>query len=961
MDSELWTRMRPLLEELLELPEGERRAHLEGACADEGLRGRIWALVEAEHADADFLEPGPTEPARPVLRSGAMAGPWRLVRVIGSGGMGTVWLAERADRQFEKDVAVKFLHPGLASGPLVERFALERNVLALLEHPNVARLLDAGVQQGGLTFLVMEFVDGERIDRWCDRHKLSVNGRIELFGKICAAVQAAHAHLIVHRDLKPSNVLVTEEGEPKLLDFGIAKVLGEGDPSGSDLTRTDLRQLTPGYASPEQMTGDPITIATDVYSLGVVLYELLAGSRPHDLDTRNPVEMARIVCNVEPRPLSTVPAKNPARVAAARGTDPGRLRRRLTGDLENIVAKCLRVDPERRYASVAELRSDLQNYLTGLPVQARPDSALYRTSKFVRRNALAVGAALALFAAVLTGGIVSLNLWLDAEDARVVADDEAQRARAAETRADRRFDEVRGLAGELMFGLYDRIETLPGATAAREELVASSLDYLDRLTQEAALDRELLYEVAEGYRRMGDVQGSPARASLGDTAGALESYRKGLEVLHSCPPDEEVLGLRARLHGRIGDLQRFNGDTGAALESYERMRGLAEARIELAPDSEPAARMLGEVDSKTGDVLFSVGRTEEALESYDRSLEELRGAHGRGSLRDRMLLHAQIGDMHASLHDLEQAGVHLNEGVSIAERLVGESPLDAQARRDLASVLAKLGYVELSAGRPRDALAHYQGALGISEELAEADPADRIALRDLGLAHGKLGDALQKLGELDAALGSYQRAREIAGVAGLLLEDAQSGELGRDLARALLQSATIELELDRVDDALRDAEEGVRLLEQTVVSDPDNTLAMRDLCYGHGRVAEASWKLHLAHDALDAVSRWRETAEVLVARDGLPWDRRQRLTAENLAATLYESLANDEDATTSERMEYLAHGVQAFEQSIQWARELERQGLLRPEDPDESELEKGLLRCEEALTSSSTEAAAANR
>ncbi|HNC99766.1 MAG TPA: serine/threonine-protein kinase, partial [Myxococcota bacterium] len=356
-------------------------------------------LIEAAEGAGSFLEEAPLSMA------GRRIGPYRLTGELGEGGMGVVYLAERVDQAFEQKVAVKVLRRGLESTEMQARFRRERQILARLEHPNIARILDGGTTEDGVPWLGMELVDGEPIDQWCDQRRLSVDERLRLFQKVCAAVDYAHRNLVVHRDLKPSNILVTDAGEPKLLDFGIAKVLLEG----SDLseTRSGPTAMTPRYASPEQVRGQSVTTASDVYTLGVILYELLTGQAPYTLKTAQPAELERVIGQELPAAVSVAVLR--AGSSTPTGESPARLARRLRGDLDTILEKALAKEPERRYASVQQLQEDLDRHLGGLPVLARRDSRGYRLGRFVQRNLpwVITGSAFMIF---LLAAVVVLSL-----------------------------------------------------------------------------------------------------------------------------------------------------------------------------------------------------------------------------------------------------------------------------------------------------------------------------------------------------------------------------------------------------------------------------------------------------------------------------------------------------------------------------------------------------------------------
>ena len=507
-----WRRLDQLFGEASELPAPRREEWL-GALPPEDQThvAELRSLLAAHDRGGDFLEAA-VEQAERALGAGPEPDPlgrrigaYRLVRLLGRGGMGAVYLAERADRAFRRRVAIKLLPWALATPEARDRFRLERQTLAGLAHPHIARLLDGGETEDGLPYLVMEYVDGEPIDRYCQRHGLDLERRLRLFREVCAAVADAHRNLVVHRDLKPANILVTAGGEVKLLDFGIAKLLPGAQAEAADhLTRAGRLALTPLFASPEQVRGEPVTTATDVYGLGLLLFRLLTGTHPYRLETASPAAVERVVCERPP------PRPSLAAAAGMAGLGLAALRRRLRGDLDNIVLMALRKEPERRYASVERLAEDVRRHLELLPVRARPDTLTYRAGKFARRHRAGL-AATALVAASLLGGLLATT-----REARI---------------AERRFEDVRALANALLFEVHDAIAPLPGSTPARQLLVRNALAYLDRLAAEAGGDPALELELAAAYLKVGDVQGNPRQPNLGDVAGALAAYQKASRIL----------------------------------------------------------------------------------------------------------------------------------------------------------------------------------------------------------------------------------------------------------------------------------------------------------------------------------------------------------------------------------------------------------------------------------------------
>jgi serine/threonine protein kinase len=474
MTPERWQQVSEALDKVLRSPESQRLAYLaQIATADPELHKEIESLLAShQQAGAEFLNTPALQTTQDDAEAGQLRtllgqrlGAYQIVELIGAGGMGEVYRAFRADDQYRMQVALKVVRGGYDSSFVFRRFKNERQILASLDHPNIAHLLDGGTTVQGAPYFVMELIEGESIDRYCDHHNLNTSDRLKLFLQICSAVQYAHQRLIIHRDLKPGNILVTADGVPKLLDFGIAKILDPGAVTGGvEATLTQFRALTPSYASPEQINGEPITTASDVYSLGVVLYELLTGHHPYQLAGDTPEKVARAVCEVEPKKPSSVvrqiisPSSGhdlPAAGSALTTRDAEKLRKKLRGDLDNIVLMALRKEPQRRYGSVEQFAQDIRRHLENLPVIARKDTARYLASKFVARHkagvAVTAGAAVIVLAALL----VTLH------EASI---------------AQRRFNDVRRLANSMIFEVHDSVAKVPGTTAARKLIAQRSLE-----------------------------------------------------------------------------------------------------------------------------------------------------------------------------------------------------------------------------------------------------------------------------------------------------------------------------------------------------------------------------------------------------------------------------------------------------------------------------------------------------
>jgi len=501
MDTSRWKQIQDLFEEALEKPLDARKSFLLEECGDDTeLLNEVCSLLEADGSTHNIFEAameGVLDAAAAALsQHGRIIGQYKIVQELGAGGMGTVYLAERADGHFEHQVALKIIRLEVSSGDALMRFQSERQILAHLQHPNIARLLDGGVSEDGLPYFTMDYVDGLPIDEYCDEEKLSIGDRLRLFREICAAVQYAHGNLVVHRDLKPSNILVTKEGVVKLLDFGIAKLLVDQESGDAMMTRVGQRVMTPEYASPEQVKGETIGTASDVYSLGVILYQLLTGCRPYRFPTRSPSDMERVITMEEPkRPSSAVfsvdenaEQETPERRSALRGTQVDRLRKRLAGDLDNICLMALRKEPSRRYGSAEQLLADIDRHLKGLPISARPATVSYRMEKFVLRHRVSVVAALVVLLGI--AGIITfytVQLREERDRAMVEAEKAAQVSQF--------------LTG--FFEIADPYNAQGRSVTAREMLDKGALRIEEELESQPEVQATLYYVVGDVYLSLG--------------------------------------------------------------------------------------------------------------------------------------------------------------------------------------------------------------------------------------------------------------------------------------------------------------------------------------------------------------------------------------------------------------------------------------------------------------------------
>ncbi len=751
LNPERWQIISPYLDQALAMTDDAQALWLSSLRQQNpGLAAELAALLD-EHrmlAQEGFLEKGsPLWSSAPGL-AGQTIGPYTLISQIGQGGMGSVWLAQRSDGRFERRVAVKFVNLALAGKGGEERFKREGSILGRLAHEHIAELVDAGVSAAGQAYLVLEYVQGDHIDQYCDQHKLDLDARIRLFLDVLAAVAHAHANLIVHRDIKPSNVFVTTRGEVKLLDFGIAKLLeGEGQTGAATLlTRDSGSALTPQYAAPEQLTGGPVTTATDVYALGVLFYVLLSGQHPAGSGSQSPAELIKAVLEIEPpRASDAIPAENSNLIAERRATTPDKLRRELRGDLDTIVGKALKKNPQERYASVGGFANDLQRYLKHEPIGARPDTLAYRTAKFLRRNRTVV--TLTATAIVLVIGSLSAGLLVANHERKV---------------AERRFAQVRKLANKFI-ALDQDIRGVPGSTKVRMEMVTDSLEYLTSLGSDVSDDKDLALETAYAYVRVAHVQGDPTSPNLGQFAEAEASLDKAENfvdsVLRVDPSNRRGLFIAATIaHDRM-----VLADEQNRKEEMMSWAAKASARVERFMN-------LGNVDPKDvysmgyfeSNIAYSAGDARhfaDALRAGQRALdiiEPVASAHRlRGSILDALTIARwQSGDLDGALQTAQQA-IQLQE----TQAASGHASLRINLANTLYTEAMILGKqdAEPSLGRSRDALAVLQRGLDIGEELAKIDPIDYMSRRSVATTGLEIGNILRH-NEPQKALMAYDHA-----------------------------------------------------------------------------------------------------------------------------------------------------------------------------------------------------------
>jgi len=706
----------------------------------------------------------------------ARIGPWRLEQEIGRGGMGTVYRARRDDGAFEQTVAVKLVRPELSSEMLRRRFLAERRILASLEHPNIARVLDGGATDDGVPFLVLEYVAGEPVDVYADSRALSIEQRLRLVTRVCGAVHHAHQKLVLHRDIKAANVLVDENGEPKLLDFGIAKLLTP-EPAEVDLTLLGFGgPLTPEWASPEQLRGEPLTTASDVYSLGVLLYVLLSGRRPKRYGGESAASFAAAIA------ASPAPTLVPAGGAEAA---PGVERRRLRGDLDRIVRKALDPEPGRRYAAASELAADLERFLHGLPVEAHPYALGYRLRKWLERHRTAAAATLLVAASLVAATGFSLR--------------QAQIADRERARAQGRFDDVRRLANVVLFDVQDVLVNVSGALEARRLLVENALRYLDDLAREAGDEPELLAELATAYERIGELQGMPEWPGQGRTGDARASLDQALALRRQAEragaPKEATQEAEALLLTRLGSVFAARGETAEALARHREAAALLEALVARSPT---LTRRLGLAIAQVavGDDVWELGDIAGAATHYEAARETARAARvaapeSTPAARQVGVVEQRLGDAAAELEDWRRALVHHRASLEVDEELLRREPENAELQRDLGTDLARVGADAFAARDFAVALAAHQRARDLRERLLATEPDDARAIDDAAESSFHVARSL-------SALGRPREARRLVGLAlerwrNLVATDAANVHWQDSLAQGLTDAARWEV------------------------------------------------------------------------------------------------------------------------------------------------------------------------
>lgn len=850
---------------------------------------------------------------------------YEILSLIAEGGMGEVYLAR--DTKVDRRVAIKLIKSTLKTKEVLRRFYNERQILATLQHPNIAALLEAGATADGLPFLVMEYVEGQSIIEYADKHKLTIPQRLKLFRTVCSAVSYAHRNLIIHRDIKPNNILITGEGEPKLLDFGIAKLLDSARAQQSPpATATVMPAMTPEYASPEQIKGEPVATATDVYSLGVLLYELLTGHHPTHFKSQRMDEVVKAICEEQPeRPSTSVghteelpkngdvrrPVLTAESVSAMRDTDPRRLSRVLHGDLDSITLMALRKEPERRYHSVEQFSEDIRRHLEGLSVIARKDTLSYRTTKFIRRNKLGVTAA-AIILVTLLSGIVATS-W------------EAHAAHAERAKTERVFINVRRLANSLVFELHDAIKDLPGSTPARELLIRRALEYLDSVAQEAGDDPSLQHEIVNAYIKIGDVQGAPYQANLGDTKSAYESYRKAATVSEKLvaarPFDTDARLSLSIAYQRAGNIQSLSGDFAGSLESERKAVATCEALLNLDPKNVEYQNLASQSYLNLGEALHrsatSVSASDavgsEALESYRKSLV-------------------------------------------IRQALLVDDPTNMQRRTSVMQTYERIGFAYIETGffdgkteNYRLALESFRHAQEICDALLASDPQNARLKRMVADGHMSIGTAQRFMGDLSGALESFGKTQPI--FESLAAADPTNLEAQRDLAYLYANIAITYSTNGDVSEAKDHARRALAIFEKLHTANPTNiedridTIqlynAMGDVLSKKREVKEAKENYQ---KALSLVGTW------LASEPGSKAGKRFLANDSAALGNLYAMVGADAKTRADAQAKSWREARDWYQKSLDVWQGMRVQGILNPADSNKpDEISREIARCNSAL------------
>ena len=862
MNSQNWQQVKDIFAEALEISNGHRLDFLRERCgADETLYAEVKSLLDANADTEPLIEKNALNLAAKLNGKSynfTKFGRYTVLREIGRGGMGAVFLAERNDGEYEQQAALKIIRQSFVNEEIERHFRRERQILASLNHPNIAKLLDGGVSEAGELFLVMEYVEGASLLEYTDRHQLNIEEKLKLFLKICRAVSFAHQNLVVHRDLKPSNILITEDGEPKLLDFGLAKITAPNDglfaaENGFEQTKTLFRAFTPAYASPEQIHGKPITTASDVYSLGVMLYELLTGEKPFQFEGKSLDEILKTVDYTEP-PRPSAVGNSRLQISDSKFENKQNPKSKtqnpksLKGDLDNITLKALRKEPARRYKSVEAFAGDIERHLKNLPIGARPNTFGYRASRFFRRNKISVSATAFVILALLSG--LAAALW------------QAHIARLERDRAEKRFADVRKLSNSLLFELSPKIERLPGSTEAREILVSQALEYLDSLAAESQNDLQLQSELATAYEKIGDLQGNPTNPNLVDSGKAIESYAKAGEMRQNLfeknRNDVESEQKLAENYHVLGNIYSQTNEIEAAAKNTNRALEIYEKLVAENPESSKLRLNLAKVDYDFGLNLQSNKKHSESLVYFEKAKNLLANLNSETPNQTELLrtiAETKIQNANALSWTKRQteAETEAKEAITIYEKLFAANPNDVAVRGGmwLTYWLTSNIYQDQN-----DQLAYEfaQKALKVVAETVAQDGANIRAKQQLAKSYSTLGETATTIGKSAEAISYLEKAcrmlREITD------STAKNNRLKSELALSLRRLGGAKAEQGFLADSLENLRQAEQTYLEILQSAPDDRRSNRNLADVYEQFAVTYDKLF----AKEKAENYRQTA-----------------------------------------------------------------------------------------------------
>ncbi len=830
MSLQNWQQIKDIFAEALETSNDDRLDFLRERCGtDEELYAEVKSLIEANAETEPLIEKNALNFASKLDGKSynfTKFGRYTVLHEIGRGGMGAVFLADRNDGEYEQKAALKIIRQSFVNEEIERHFRRERQILASLNHPNIAKLLDGGVSESGELFLVMEYVEGESLLEYAENHQLNIEEKLNLFLKICRAVSYAHQNLVVHRDLKPSNILVGKDGEPKLLDFGLAKITAPDDglfaaENGSEQTKTLFRVFTPAYAAPEQIHGKTVTTASDVYSLGVCLYELLTGEKPFRFEGKSLDEILKTVDNIEPLRPSAIGSSR-FQISDSKfenGRNPKSKIQNLKflkGDLDNITLKSLRKEPERRYRSVEAFTDDIERHLKNLPVRARPNTLAYRASRFFRRNRIAVSATALVILALISG--LAIALW------------QTQIARVERARAEQRFSDVRKLSNSLLFEISPKIERLPGSTEAREILVSRALEYLDSLATESQNDSQLQSELATAYEKIGDLQGNPANPNLIDSGAAIVSYKKAGE-------------MRRRL--------------------LEKNRDDAETERRLAENY----RVLGNIYSQTNEIEASSKNTNAALDIYEKLVAENPSSSdlrfGLAKVNYDFGLNLQSNKKHS------ESLAYFEKSKNLLAVVNAETPNQLEVLRTIAEVQIQTAYALSWAERQTEAEAEAKEAATVYENLLANNPNDVTVRGGMWLTYWLSSGIYQDRNDKIA----YEYAlKALHIVEATVAQDGANIRAKQQLAKSFSTLGETATTIDRSAEAISYLEKACRMLREITASTAKNVRLKSELALSRRRLGSAQAEQGFLANSLESLREAEKTyLEIL---QSAPEDRR---------------------------------------------------------------------------------------